>query len=143
MRVQRSSNYTATVDSRDRVISTLSYITMGMVGFIWMIFCYFTKKDMSNFLKFNCYQSIILALIIYILGMIASIFINVIAIVPVIGNLIMSLIYFLFQYPAIGSYSIYQVVFFIFIIYLSGFSLLGKYPIIPGLSNQIKQIKKN
>ena len=46
----------------ERIIAPLSYITMGMVGFIWLIIGLFTKARLKPFLQYHIFQSIFIAL---------------------------------------------------------------------------------
>ena len=47
----------------DKIISVLTYMTGGFAGFLWLIFCSATKRQMNKFMLFNVYQSILLALL--------------------------------------------------------------------------------
>ena len=44
----------------DKIISVLSYLTGGLIGIIWQIYCAIRKKMMTKFLIFNIYQSVFL-----------------------------------------------------------------------------------
>lgn len=136
MRGSKSRKFYNYISVQDKVISSLTYITMGLVGFLWIIFSYISGRSMSPFAKFNCYQSIVISLIVYVFDIVLNIFLGVLSIIPFIGNFVRNL----FEFPIILSFSIIQLIVIIIMIYTTLYSALGKYPEIPWLSRHIKQI---
>ena len=58
---------TSKVNLLEKIISVLSYITMGIVGLIWIIIAHFYKKSLKYFLMYNITQSMVIAIILAIL----------------------------------------------------------------------------
>ena len=42
----------------EKLVSALSYITSGFVGFIWLLLGIFTKSKVRPFMKYHIFQSI-------------------------------------------------------------------------------------
>lgn len=120
----------------DKIVSTLSYITFGLIGFIWIVFCYIRGENIKRFLKFNCYQSIALGLILYILQMAVHIFLKFIELIPFIGSQFINLL----QVPIVAWFSLIQLIILLVTIYPAIWSIMGKYPKFPYISDHIDQI---
>ena len=122
----------------ERLVAAFSYLTMGMVGFIWLIIGLFTKASLKPFLKDHIFQSIFLSLGFAILSMFVGFVSNILSIVPIINKLVAQ-INFLLNMPLIFDYSLLQTVIYSFIIYLAVTSFIGKYSYIPWVSDVIGQ----
>lgn len=122
----------------ERLVAAFSYLTMGMVGFIWLIIGLFTKASLKPFLKYHIFQSIFLSLGFAILSMFVGFVSNILSIVPIINKLVAQ-INFLLNMPLIFDYSLLQTVIYSFIIYLAVTSFIGKYSYIPWVSDVIGQ----
>ena len=72
----------------ERIVAAFSYITMGFVGFIWLILGLFTKARLRPFMQYHIFQSIFLSigfvLLYYIVGFIS----NILSIIPFINKLV-------------------------------------------------------
>ena len=42
----------------EKIVAALSYLTMGMAGFIWLLISLFTKVRLKSFLQYHIFQSI-------------------------------------------------------------------------------------
>ena len=122
----------------DRIISPLTYLTMGMAGFIWLIVSLFTKVKMGRFLQYHIFQSIFIALAFAVLSILIGWISNFLSFIPLINKLVAQ-ITFLLNMPLLFGYSLIQSVIYTFLIYLAGTSLLGKYSYIPYVSDLIDQ----
>lgn len=122
----------------ERMVAAFSYLTMGMVGFVWLIIGLFTKASLKPFLKYHIFQSIFLSLGFAILSMFVGFVSNILSIVPIINKLVAQ-INFLLNMPLIFDYSLLQTVIYSFIIYLAVTSFIGKYSYIPWVSDVIGQ----
>lgn len=122
----------------ERLVAAFSYLTMGMVGFVWLIIGLFTKASLKPFLKYHIFQSIFLSLGFAILSMFVGFVSNILSIVPIINKLVAQ-INFLLNMPLIFDYSLLQTVIYSFIIYLAVTSFIGKYSYIPWVSDVIGQ----
>ena len=122
----------------EKIIATLTYLTMGMVGFIWLIVGLFTKARLKPFLQYHIFQSIFISLAFAVLSTLISWISNLLSFIPII-NRIVAQITFLLNMPLIFDYSLLQSVIYIFIIYLAVTAFIGKYSYIPWVSDIIDQ----
>ncbi len=122
----------------ERIIASLSYMTMGMVGFIWLIIGLFTKASLKPFLKYHIFQSIFISLGFAILSIFVGWVSNILSFIPFINKLVAQ-INFLLNMPLIFDYSILQTVIYVFLIYLAVTSFAGKFSYIPWISDIIDQ----
>lgn len=125
----------------DRGISAASYLTMGFVGFIWMIICYLAGKPPMPFVKYHIIQSIFISIIIYLIKIVGTIILGFVGIIPFIGALINNIVYYFVLYPTmLFGLSIIQLALLMLIIYLTVTSFMGKYTVIPWVSDNIKRL---
>lgn len=122
----------------ERIIASLSYMTMGMVGFIWLIIGLFTKASLKPFLKYHIFQSIFISLGFAVLSIFVGWISNILSFIPFINKLVAQ-INFLLNMPLIFDYSILQTVIYVFLIYLAITSFVGKFSYIPWISDIIDQ----
>ena len=122
----------------ERIIASLSYMTMGMVGFIWLIIGLFTKASLKPFLKYHIFQSIFISLGFAVLSIFVGWVSNILSFIPFINKLVAQ-INFLLNMPLIFDYSILQTVIYVFLIYLAVASFAGKFSYIPWISDIIDQ----
>ena len=47
----------------EKIVSVLSYLTCGFVGFLFILIVFFSKLNLRPFLKFHIYQSLFLSLL--------------------------------------------------------------------------------
>lgn len=122
----------------EKIIAALTYLTMGMAGFIWLIVGLFTKARLKPFLQYHIFQSIFISLAFAVLSTLISWISNLLSFIPII-NRIVAQITFLLNMPLIFDYSLLQSVIYIFIIYLAVTAFIGKYSYIPWVSDIIDQ----
>lgn len=122
----------------ERVIAPLSYITMGMAGFVWLLIGLFTGAPLKSFLQYHIFQSIFLSLVFVVLSMLFGWISNILSVIPFINKLVAQIV-FLLNRPFFFDYSLIQSVVYGFIIYLAITSLMGKYSYIPWISDIIGQ----
>ena len=120
----------------DKIISVLSYMTGGFAGFLWLIFCSVTKRQMNKFMLFNVYQSILLALLIYFINLLFGMVYHLLIMIPFIKLLANSL-YFILYNPIYYGWSITGLILFGMYLYLILFSVLGRIAYLPWVSNII------
>ena len=121
----------------EKIISALSYFTMGIVGFIWLLLGAILKLGLRPFLRYHIYQSIFLSFLFFLISMGLSLILGILSYIPFIGGII-STITFLIATPIIATFSILNILFILFIGYLVITSLLVKMTFIPWVSNIIK-----
>ena len=120
----------------DRIVSILSYCTMGIFSLIWLVFSYLTKRRISPFLAFNMYQAIFISMILCIFSYVYNIGFNLLSVIPIVGELIESFNNYIKQ-PSNGGFSIVQILFIALLAYLSLPTLLGKKPRVPWVSEMV------
>ncbi len=122
----------------ERLVAGLSYLTMGMVGFIWLIIGLFTQASLKQFLKYHIFQSIFISLGFAVISIFIGWVSNILSFIPLI-NKVVAQINFWINMPLIFDYSLLQTVLYSFIIYLAITSFIGKYSYIPWVSDIIDQ----
>ena len=122
----------------ERIIAALTYLTMGMVGFLWLIIGLFTKARLKPFLQYHIFQSIFISLAFAVLSIFVSWLSNILSFIPLINRLVAQ-ITFLLNMPLIFDYSLLQSVIYIFIIYLAVTAFIGRFSYIPWVSDIIDQ----
>lgn len=122
----------------ERIVVSLSYLTMGFIGFIWLILGAFTKSQSSSFVKYHIFQSIFLSILLFILNVLLGIINDVLSVIPII-KVFTQQIYYLFNAPLFMNYSLIQMVMYLFIAYLMITSALGVYTYVPFVSDIISQ----
>ena len=123
----------------ERLIGAASYLSMGIIGMIWLIITYMQKSMPTNFVKYHIFQSLFIAVLTYALSLVSGIIINLARIVPIVGDLIMLALGFL-SLPILYGYSIINVAMLVILLYLSISTLLGKYAYIPWVSDNIRKM---
>lgn len=122
----------------ERIVVSLSYLTMGFIGFIWLILGAFTKSQSSSFVKYHIFQSIFISILLFILNVLLGIINDVLSFIPII-KVFTQQIYYLFNAPMFMNYSLIQMVMYLFIAYLMITSALGVYTYVPFVSDIISQ----
>lgn len=122
----------------ERIVVSLSYLTMGFIGFIWLILGAFTKSQSSSFVKYHIFQSIFISILLFILNVLLGIINDVLSVIPII-KVFTQQIYYLFNAPMFLNYSLIQVLMYLFIAYLMITSALGVYTYVPFVSDIISQ----
>ena len=122
----------------ERIVVSLSYLTMGFIGFIWLILGAFTKSQSSSFVKYHIFQSIFISILLFILNVLLGIINDVLSVIPII-KVFTQQIYYLFNDPLFMNYSLIQMVMYLFIAYLMITSALGVYTYVPFVSDIISQ----
>ena len=122
----------------ERIVAALSYWTMGMVGFVWLIIGLFTKARLKPFLQYHIFQSIFISLGFAVLSIFVGFLSNILSVIPFI-NKVVAQINFLLNMPLIFDYSILQAVIYAFLTYLAITSFMGRFSYIPWISDVIDQ----
>lgn len=120
----------------ERVIAAATYLSMGMVGFVWIIFCAITKNNLRPFLKYHIFQSFFLIMALFLFNIFVSFVVSILGVIPFINMLVYKILFF-FTAPMIVGLSIASLIMLALMIYLVFTSLQGKYSYIPWISNII------
>lgn len=122
----------------ERLVVSLSYLTMGFIGFIWLILGAFTKSQTSDFVRYHIFQSIFISISLFILNLLLGIINDVLSVIPFVKVFVQN-VYYLLNAPVFLNYSIIQAVLYLFIAYLMITSALGIYTYVPFVSDIISQ----
>lgn len=122
----------------ERIVSALSYLSAGMIGFIWLILGVLTKSGLRPFMKYHIFQSIFLSMGYFLLLIIIEQVSIVINFVPVVRN-IFSMLTFPFIIPIIFGLSIVQILIYTLLFYLALTSFMGRYSYLPWISEIINK----
>ncbi len=125
----------------EKIVACLTYPTMGLVGFIWIIIGQVTRSVPTTFTAYHCYLSIFLSLGYVIFNYIFWFLYNLITHIPFINGVAAQIVY-LFNMPLVYGYSFMQILVYGVICYLALGGLLGKYSYLPWFSDIIKSIVK-
>lgn len=126
----------------EKIIAALSYLTMGFVGFVWLLIGFFTKSNLRPFLKYHIFQSIFISFAYLIISLILGMIMNILSIIPLVNQLVLQFTFYL-NAPLLFGFSIIQILVNIVILYLAVTSLQGRYSYIPWVSDIIKINVKN
>lgn len=121
----------------EKLVSALSYLTMGFVGFIYLVIVILTKKNLKTFLKYHIFQSIFISIGYYLLTIFIGLVCNILLFIPLINKITTMILYYttiniIFGCSIIGLF-VYAVLFYLVIT-----SFQGKYSYIPWVSDIIK-----
>lgn len=134
------SNYknVQSVSLFERLIAALTYITTGMVGFVWIIFAQISGKRLKPFLKFHIYQSIMLALLYIVCSIALRLLYGAGIMIPFVRDIVIRINFFFFSDTAVLGVSIVNFFVLVVLAYLVIVSLLGKEGNIPKISDIIR-----
>lgn len=121
----------------ERIVSALTYPTMGLIGFIWLLLGVFTHAKLRAFTQYHIYQSIFLVIAYAIVAILLGIITNILSVIPLINKLVAQIAFWL-NMPAIFGYSLIQACIYSVIIYLTITAFMGQYSYLPWVSDIIK-----
>jgi uncharacterized membrane protein len=131
--------FTQIPDIKEKIGAGIAYLTLGIWGLIWLLISRRNYFDQKDFIRFHCYQSILLGLLYMFIpqgiSILFSLIIQIIGLVP--GTLFITnpihvmhgLIQGLIHYGGL-----------VLIIYCVIFSLFGRYTNIPFISQIINRM---
>lgn len=122
----------------ERIVAALTYPTMGMIGFIWLILGLITKARPRLFTMYHIYQSIFLSIAYVVLSLLIGIAVNMLSYVPFVNKLVAQLVFWT-NAPVFFGYSIIQTIVYAVILYLAVFAFMGRYSYFPWVSEIIKE----
>jgi hypothetical protein len=122
----------------ERIVAALTYPTMGMIGFIWLILGLITKARPRAFTLYHIYQSIFLSIAYVVLSLLIGIVVNILSYVPLINKLVAQIVFWT-NAPVFFGYSIIQTIIYAIILYLAVFAFMGRDSYFPWVSEIIKE----
>lgn len=121
----------------EKLIASLSYITFGFVGFIWMLIGVFTKSTLRPYLQYHIFQSIFISIAYFLAGALLGLIMNILSIIPIVNQIILQFTFYL-NAPLIVGFSLIQIMVYAVIFYLVITCCQGKYSYLPWISDIIK-----
>lgn len=128
------------VSMKDKIISGLTYLTSGVVGFIWIIITYLRRDRLSGFTRFHIFQSIFIYILLYVLGLVFNILTGFVQIIPIIGPLTVNLVYFFRDAPIVLGFSVINFAIITLTVYLSIFAFMGKIGEVPWVTDTVRRM---
>ncbi len=135
------------VNLLEKIISVLTYITMGIVGLIWIIIAHLNKKSLKYFLMYNITQSMVIAIILAILNLSLNLVLSILGFIPVLSyiaaifNYIIS-VKMIRIYGLGWSFTIFELLVFILLAYIISGVIVGRIFYIPGLTSVMQKLMK-
>lgn len=126
----------------EKLIASLSYLTMGFVGFVWLLIGIFTKNTLRPYLKYHIFQSIFISIAYFLASAFIGFILNILSIIPVINQLVLAFTFY-FNAPILFGFSVIEFACFAVVLYLVITSLQGKFSYIPWVSEIIKANVQN
>jgi len=122
----------------ERVISSATYLTAGMAGFLWLILAALLKKRPTQFIMYHTFQSIFLYIAYFLFFELYKLVFIIISKIPIL-NTIMFMFNNVINSPLALLYglSLLQAFTSAVIIYLAITSFLGQFTYIPWVSDII------
>lgn len=121
----------------EKLIASLSYLTMGFVGFIWLLIGIFTKNTLRPYLKYHIFQSIFISIAYFLISAFLGLIMNILSIIPVVNQLVLAFTFY-FNAPILFGFSVIEAACFAVILYLMVTSIQGKFSYIPWVSEIVK-----
>ena len=122
----------------EKIISTASYLTFGMVGMVWLIVAYLLKKQLRYFLMYNIAQSMLISILFAIINIALGVIFRILAIIPFLG-IIAAKLNLLISAPIIRtpfmSFPIIPLIVTLLLIYIIAGIIVGRIFYVPLLSN--------
>jgi hypothetical protein len=126
----------------ERLIAAASYISMGVVGFVWLLIGIFTKSNLKTYLKYHIFQSIFISFLFYIIGILLGFIMNILSLIPFINQLVLQFTFY-FNAPIMFGFSFIELIMYAILLYLAATSFMGQFSYIPWVSDIIKINVKN
>lgn len=128
----------------DKFVAITSYYTFGLTGLIWIIASYVVfKKPLTPFCSYHIYQSIFISVLLAVFSMLLDIIFQLTVKIPFIGDFIGLFNMYVFRMPIFHTFSLFNLIIFSIITYLSLGALLGKLSYFPFISDVIKSNFRN
>ncbi len=132
----------------EKIISVLSYFTMGIIGLVWLLIAHFAKKKLRYFLMYNIIQSMVIAILLAILKLTLNIIFSILALIPFINIITAKLNYIMsvriLILPIFNlSFNIIEIIIHLILLYIIIGIIMGKIFFIPYLTNFISKLLKS
>jgi uncharacterized membrane protein len=128
------------IEMPERIFAALTYLTSGLIGFIWLVVSHLQHRSLSGFAKYNIFQSLLLSILIYVAGILLNIVVSIASIIPFFGALVINIVYYFSQMPLLFNRSLIELAIFATYIYLAVFAFNGKCGRLPYISDMVRQM---
>lgn len=126
----------------EKIIAGLTYITMGTVGFVWLLIGLFTKSKIKPFLQYHIFQSIFISIAFFLLNAFLGLIMNILSFIPLVNQLVLQFTFYL-NAPFLFGFSVIQALMYSVLGYLVVTSLQGQFSYLPYISEIIKANVRN
>lgn len=128
----------------DKFVAVSTYYTFGMTGIIWLIASILIlKKQVTPFCLYHIYQSIFISVLLYVITWIFNFMFPLMSSIPFIGELFRVIELYLFKIPIFYTFSLFNLILFMILSYLSLGAILGKLSYFPFISDVIRANFRN
>lgn len=140
------TGYQNNVNVAEKVISVFSYLTMGIVGLLWIISAYFLKKRIKFFLMYNIVQSMFISILLSFFKLLLELIFSIFGGIKFL-SFITSILNFLFVKKLIFvfslSFSLLETVLFLLLTYIIIGVCLGRIFKVPFFTKIMKRLTAN
>ena len=131
----------------EKIISALSYISMGFIGFLWIIIAFVCKRKLRYFLMYNICQSMVISIFLAILNILLKLIFSIFSHIPILDAVVGILNYIIsikiLRFTGIGlSFNIIEFMLFLLFVYIIIGIFLGRIFYIPILTKFIQNVMK-
>lgn len=132
----------------EKIISILSYLTMGIVGLFFIIIAFLKKQKVKFFLMYNIAQSMVISIFLALIKLGLGIILEIIAKIPYV-DYIAAIIYYILNFKVLRIYllnitfTIPELLVTLLIGYIVTGIILGRIFYIPFLSDVMSKTMKN
>ncbi len=136
----------SSVSPLEKIVSVLSYLSMGIFGIIFIIISYILKKNLRYFLMYNLAQSMLISILLAIFSLLIKLIIMILSFIPFINMIAVKLNLFLskiiISLPGM-SFNIIQFIVFLLILYIITGVITGRIFYVPVLTNLMNKAMKS
>lgn len=120
----------------EKLVAAGSYI-FPLIGFIFIIIAALMRKDMKPFLKYHIFQSIFIAIALWIIISGLGFAMNILSYIPIVKTVV-SMVTFFLNTPIFLGFSVVTLIYTLFILYLIFGVIRGSFSYVPWVSDIIK-----
>ena len=112
------------VANSEKVLSILSYITFGIVGFFWLLLANWKKKKIKYFLSYHIYQSIFIAVLLTLLNYFFEILFGIFSKIPFL-EMFSAVLNYIFTVKIISVFGFQSTVVYLAVLILKIYLIVG------------------
>lgn len=112
------------VEFSEKTVAVLSYITFGIVGFIWLVFANLKKRKIKCFLSYHIYQSIFIAVLLTLLNYFFEILFGIFSKIPFL-EMFSAIINYIFTVKIISVFGFQSTIVYLAVLILKIYLIVG------------------